>query len=340
VSAFFAGRPETSVVLINREEFPRHIPWIVGCLAVAALSAVWYAVYYFAAGGWEARPGGGSLPGFTLGLLGGLICLFEFLLWPRKHKRAWRLGRVQVWMRAHVWLGLLAVPLLILHSGFRWGGTLSAVLMALFLVVIASGVWGLVVQQFLPTRMFEGVPAETIYSQIHHVVNQLSSEGDRLVLATCGPEEGASAANGAEREDYADAGASHIVVGAVRTAGRVQGKVLQTRSATSFVPDSDYLRSFYRGTVKPYLQGGAATGSPLRVGPRAANAFQDARTRLPAASHPVLDALEGMCEQRRQLDEQSRIHFWLHNWLWVHLPLSVALIVLMFVHVFYAIKYM
>ena len=47
-----------------------------------------------------------------------------------------------------------------------------------------------------------------------------------------------------------------------------------------------------------------------------------------------------MCEQRRQLYNQARIQYWLHNWLWFHLPLSVALIVLMFVHVIYAIEYM
>ncbi len=327
-------------MLINRDELPRHVPWIVGCLAVAALSAVWYFAAYFGAGGWQARPGGGSVPGFTLGVAGGVICLFEFLLWPRKKKRAWRLGRVQVWMRAHVWLGLLAVPLLVLHSGFRWGGVLSTALMALFLVVIASGVWGLVVQQFLPSRMLEDVPAETIYSQIDQVVAHLGREADRLVLATCGPEEGAKPATAAEREDLAEVGTAHVVVGAVRSAGRVRGRVVETRSATGFVPDADYLRSFYRETVKPYLERGSAGGSPLSVAPRAAALFDDARTRIPREAHAAVTALEGLCDQRRQLEEQERIHYWLHNWLWFHLPLSVALIVLMFVHVFFALKYM
>ena len=268
-------------MLINRDELPRHTPWIVGCLAVAVLSAIWYTAAYLEAGGWGARPSGSSLPGFTFGIVGGLICLFEFLLWPRKKKRAWRLGRVQVWMRAHIWLGLLAVPLLLLHTGFRWGGTLSTVLMVLFLIVIASGVWGLVVQQFLPSRMFEDVPAETIYSQIDRVISQLHREAELLVLATCGPEENGRPTTAAERDDLAEIGAAHLVVGAVRTAGRVQGKVIETRSATAFVPDSGYLRSFYQDTVGPYLERGSHSSSPLRVTPRAADLFQDARTRLP-----------------------------------------------------------
>jgi hypothetical protein len=334
-----AGRPETFAVLINRDEFPRHVPWIVGCLAVAVLSAVWYGAAYLGSGGWNFRPGGSQPAGFTFGVVGGLICLFEFLLWPRKQRRAWRLGRVQVWMRAHIWLGLLAVPLLVLHTGFRWGGLLSTVLMILFLLVIASGVWGLVVQQFLPSRMFERVPAETIFSQIDHVLAQLLREGDQLVTATCGSEPGEHEAPETDDEAFTEVASAHRVVGAVRTAGRVQGKVLETRSALAFVPDAEFLRAFYRDTVKPYLLDTAQADSALRVGSRAAILFQDTRTRLPQPAHAALAALEGICDQRRQLYDQARIHFWLHNWLWVHLPLSIALIVLMFVHVFYALKY-
>ena len=33
------------------------------------------------------------------------------------------------------------------------------------------------------------------------------------------------------------------------------------------------------------------------------------------------------------------MHRWLHGWLLVHLPLSMALVVLMFIHIYVAIKY-
>ena len=33
------------------------------------------------------------------------------------------------------------------------------------------------------------------------------------------------------------------------------------------------------------------------------------------------------------------MHFWLHSWLWVHFPLSIALVILMGVHVFAAFKF-
>jgi hypothetical protein len=311
------------------------MPWIVASLAVAVLAAVWY----FAASAGRELLGGGSFPGLTLGIVGGLICLFEFLLWPRKAwMRTWRIGRLSTWMRAHIWLGLLAVPLLVMHSGFRWGGVLSGILMTLFLLVIASGVWGVVAQQFLPSRMLNDIPAETIYSQIPYVSAQLTAEAGRLVLAVCGPpEDGQADADEAQAE--ADVSLGHLVVGAVRTAGRTQGKVLETRAAPSTpIPQTETLRVFFRDSLKPYLSG-AAPDSPLAHQRGAHGVFQDLRTRLPAAANPSVELLEGLCEQRRQLDRQARLHFWLHNWLCVHLPLSAALIVLMFVHVFVALQY-
>src|SRR3712207_8829124 len=59
----------------------------------------------------------------------------------------------KVWMRAHIWLGLLAVPLLVLHSGFYFRNLEATLLLLLFLLVIVSGVWGLVMQQVIPSRM-------------------------------------------------------------------------------------------------------------------------------------------------------------------------------------------
>ena len=45
-------------------------------------------------------PGGSSAPGLTYGIAGGVIMLFELLLWPRKHFRVWRVGMVnqQPWL--------------------------------------------------------------------------------------------------------------------------------------------------------------------------------------------------------------------------------------------------
>ena len=46
-----------------------------------------------------------------------------------------------------------------------------------------------------------------------------------------------------------------------------------------------------------------------------------------------------MCEERRLLREQERMHFWLHSWLLVHVPLSAALLVLGAAHVVMSLYY-
>lgn len=326
-------------MLIDRRSWPQHRPWVVLIVVVTAAAAAWYVIARFETGEW---PGGSSLPGFSFGVAGGLLIVFEFLLWGRKKVRTWRIGRAQVWMRAHIWLGLLVGPLAVLHCGFRLGGTLSTWLLALVAIVIASGVWGLALQQFLPRKMLNDVPAETIYSQIGHLVAQYREDAARLVAATCGPapgEEAAEARAGAAQVVATIDAVSHLTVGAVRSVGRVQGKVLLTKTPGAPVPGSEPLRVFFRDVVVPFLRDGAKSGSPLRSSTRAAALFGELRTRLDPAAHETVDALESLCEQRRQLDAEARIHFWLHSWLWIHLPLSTALLVLLFVHVWVALKY-
>ena len=326
-------------MLVDRKNLSLHLPWILLAIAGTAAAIVWYVLSCHGAERW---PGGSSLVGLTLGIVAGAIILFEFLLWPRKQVRAWRIGRAQIWMRAHIWLGLLCVPLAAMHSGFHLGGGLSATLMLLFALVIASGVYGLAVQQWLPRWMLERAPAETIYSQIDRVAREYCAEGEALVLATCGPEEdaedGSQRARGGPAEEL-DPAEPFVTVGALRTVGNVQGRVLRTQVPTTPLAEAEPLRAAFFGQIEPFLREGAAAKSPLGEPMRAAEYFRQLKTGLEPAAHGVVDMLENLCSQRRQLILQARLHVWLHGWLWVHLPLSVALVVLLGIHAFVALKY-
>ena len=273
-----------------------------------------------------------------MGVLGSAIMLFEFLLWPRKKVRAWRIGSAQAWMRAHIWLGLLTVPLIVLHSGFSWGGQLSSLLMVLFAVVIISGIFGLFLQQFLPRMMFEQVQAETIYSQIDYIAEQSYWNAEELLEAACGAPLGEEQSL-RPRPQKAEAAPAFVTVGAVRSVGSVRGKVLQTQVPAAALANSDILRDSFLKTIGPYLLEGRKSRSPLPVNTAATAFFCDLRNSLGAEGRGIVEALEGLCEQRRQYDLQIHIHGWLHSWLCVHVPLSVALMSLMFVHIYVALKY-
>jgi hypothetical protein len=67
--------------------------------------------------------------------------------------------------------------------------------------------------------------------------------------------------------------------------------------------------------------------------------FDDYRKLFPAAASQPIAALEEVCEEKRQLDHQVRLHRWLHGWLLVHLPVSAALLLLACIHAVVALRY-
>src|SRR5262249_52202498 len=154
--------------------------WSLGILAAAAVTYVPYAL--ISAGG----PRGGSAVGLLFGAVGFAFMLYAAALGARKRVPTWRLGRAKAWVRGHLWLGLLALPMILLHCGFRFGGTLTRVLMWLLIVTVASGVYGALLQNSIPKMMTSDVPLETIYDEIGHVRGLLRQEADRKVQALCG----------------------------------------------------------------------------------------------------------------------------------------------------------
>jgi hypothetical protein len=305
-----------SPVLLDRKNFGHHWFWFLVFLSGTAAGVIWYAAASWGAANW---PSGSSPPGFVCGVAAGVLILFEFLLWPRKTLfRVWRIGRTQAWLRAHIWLGLLTVPLIALHAWRELGGALSTVLVVLFAVVIASGVFGLALQQVLPRVMMAAVPGETIYSQIDHVASQYCREAENRVQEICGPRH----VGQAFRPDVGESTPS--------------GTAVRLESLTY---NSDRLWQKFDTVVAPYLSQGAKSHSSLATAVSAANFFRGLKESFPPAMHSTVEVLEEFCTERRQFDLQARLHLWLHTWLWVHLPLSAALVVLMFVHVFVALKY-
>src|SRR5450432_1219962 len=123
---------------------------------------------------------GGTPLGLALGAISLAIFVFAALLSLRKKIPLWRIGTVQRWLRAHIWLTFLTIPLIILHSGFRLGGPMTTLLMALYALVMASGIYGLVLQHLMPQLMKERLPAETVFEQIPHIRSQLCAAAEEM----------------------------------------------------------------------------------------------------------------------------------------------------------------
>lgn len=276
---------------------------LLSTVAVAALGVA-FAAAGAAAGLWDWPPRPSSPLGVALGLAAGAIVLFEMALLPRKWLRGRRLGATRVWMRLHVWLGLACLPVVLVHAGFRTGGPLTAATLVLFLAVTASGVWGLVMQQWLPQKMLAEVPRETVASQIGFVAEYHAAEAVRVVdsLVTVPPE-----AESAEP----------VVAGG---------------------PAAELVR-FRDRLLVPYLREGGRGRSPLASRAESEQRFEQLRAAVPDVAAPAVARLRELADLRRQWDAQARLHVWLHNWLLIHLPLSVAMTLLMVLHAVRALKY-
>jgi hypothetical protein len=285
-----------------------HRPWIVATIVAAIACAI---VYFIYAVGSPAGPRGGSAIGLTFGIAGYALMLYAGLLGARKKVPIWRIGRAQTWMRGHLWLGLLSLLLILFHGGFAFRGSLTLVLMLLFFIVIGSGVLGAMIQHYVPSLMIARVPMETIYEEIPHVRAQLRDEADQLVASICGPLD-------TESEQPA---------AAVATLVEIEQE------------DRARFREIYLGRVRPYLADPEARGVELADSRRSAELFQSLRRLLAAPVHGVLDDLEDICDEEQQLSRQIRIYRWLHGWLLVHVPLSIALLVLAAVHAVLALRY-
>jgi hypothetical protein len=128
----------------------------------------------------EHRSVGGTPLGLIFGTISLGIFLFAALLGLRKKLVLWRVGTVQRWLRAHIWLTLLTIPLVILHSGFRLGGPMTTLLIVLYIIVMVSGIYGLVLQHQIPRIMMERLPAESVYEQIPHIRGQLYAAAQKM----------------------------------------------------------------------------------------------------------------------------------------------------------------
>lgn len=317
--------------------------WALSSLGILAASAAVYAAYAWKA---PAGPRGASAVGLLFGAAGFAFMIFAALLGARKRVPTWRLGRAQAWMRGHLWLGLLSLPLILFHGGFHFGGTLTRVLMWLLIVTVGSGLFGAALQNYVPRMMTSDVPLETIYDEIGNVKKALREEADGAMEALCGSmglrekaEEESQRAGGFTALRPIAASAAPLRTSAAVSAGASAAVAAAPEIVLLSAEESAPLKRFYLAEMRVFLEDPKRRGQRLSNAEKAKNAFAGLRTLMPAAAQTTVNDLEGICDEARQLLRQEQLHRWLHGWLLVHIPLSLALIALGAVHAVMALKY-
>jgi hypothetical protein len=250
----------------------------------------------------------GATPlGLIYGTIALLIFIFAALLGARRNHPTWPGGQIKIWLRAHVWLTIFTVPLVLFHCGFHGGGPMTQFLLWLYALVMISGFWGLFLQNVIPRLMREQLPEEVIFEQIPFIRGQLIEKANAL------RDDFASEPEEANSDDEHAGGG---------TATRVADHSAATAVSLRFI-DEEVVR---------YLTSTGPRPSPLRQQESSDNQFRLLKLQVPAFMHTPLEELQDICDEKRRLDLQTRLHYWLHGWLIIHAPSSLLLVVLTIVH--------
>src|SRR5687767_145830 len=126
------------------------------------------------------RPNGGTWLGYTLGTIGALLIVWLMLFGIRKRTYANRIGSLRGWLSGHVYLGTVLIVVTLLHSGFQFGWNVHTLAFVLMTVVIVSGFFGVFAYLRYPqlmTRNRENATRQAMLDEIDEI------DGNALALA-------------------------------------------------------------------------------------------------------------------------------------------------------------
>lgn len=252
------------------------------------LAAVLIAGYFTRAS--SAPKYGGSPVGLLYGTLGLvlIVVLMYFGVRKRSYKSSW--GTVEGWLRGHIYLGLVAVVIVLLHSGWRFDNPVAVAALLLFLADCASGLWGAVLYTVLPSEL----SAEKTHLNSRDLSDQINDLGLSMARLASGKSE---------------------------TFRRICTDLLEAERPGYFAG--------WRCLSRRYLE--------KRLAQDPAGVFDSYVGRVAPDEQAELTQLLGLAHQRNDLHDslirrQRRLNL-LSAWLYLHVPLSFALLIAVAAHV-------
>lgn len=301
-----------------------HLSWLLFTLVATAFAALLYAANFhphrlpfhlplpaFLGEAPPTRQARGATPlGLIFGALAFAIFLFASALGIRKKERLWPIGKVRLWLKAHIWLTILTIPLVGFHCGWTWGSPHTTVALLLYIIVMASGFFGLAMQQFMPSFMKERLPREVVFEQIPYIRQRIAESAEALRKDCLPPSEKPDA-----KPDP---------------------------KAVPMTPDdlagAATIREFLEADAQPYLALKNGRKHSLHSQRTSDEAFRLLKLSVTPKWLPRVEELQAGCDERRRTDLQTRLQHWLHGWLLIHVPVSVLLLVVTFWHAWIAVR--
>lgn len=275
--------------------------WI--SLALVACAA---AVFVTQSGGTIAR--GDTWQGYTLGTIAALLMIWLALLGIRKRKYASPLGSVQGWTSAHIYLGLAVVAIATLHCAGRFHDNIHTYAYVLMCAVVLTGIVGIVCYLSIPGLLMDNRGTRSradLFAELFELDKQA-----RNLSHDCDAEIAAVVQSSIER----------TVVG-----GGVWAQLMGLDR--SFFEDPDR-KSARRSTG---LRRNVNQDAVLAyVSSRLPGAYRQSEA---AALQQLVVTLSRRQSVLRRVRRDVQLQGWLKIWLYAHIPLTVAALGTLFVHI-------
>ena len=246
-------------------------------------------------------PNGGTWQGYVLGTTGASLIVWLAWLGIRKRRYRSTSGTVQGWTSAHVYLGLALTVVATLHSGAQVGWNIHTLAYVLMCVVILSGLFGLYTYMSYPqliSKNREGGARAALFAELYDL-----DRAARSVAGKCAAEVAIAVDSSIERT----------------TLGGGIYSQLFSRDDSFFIPGAGKpVRNADQQRVLDFV------GARL---PRAAKGIE-------AASLQQLIVL--LCRRQvvlRRIRRDIRLFGWLKIWLYFHVPVTIALLAALALHI-------
>ncbi|MGH8583847.1 MAG: hypothetical protein ACREWG_13925 [Gammaproteobacteria bacterium] len=308
--------------------------------ASLALAGVSIAVYL-----WHepaVPPNGGTWLGYTLGTVGAVLILW--LLWFGVRKRQFHstLGSVQGWLSAHIYLGTALLVVATLHSGFQLGWNVHGLAYVLMVLVILSGFFGVFVYIRLPalvTQNRSGLTRDAMRAEIADLDRQCLALADQL-----GKEVHGIILRSVQKTRYSRSLSERLLgrLAKVPLAAWVIAKTrLRNRAAPVYMAkDLDEFVTEFR-TRLDNREATQAVAAPVPapaggeytvffMADRLAGMLSSARSKQ---GYQLLDIIAAKKALVKKVQQDVHYHTLLDGWLTIHIPLAVALLAALVVHV-------
>lgn len=258
----------------------------------------------------DQPPNGGTWQGYVLGTVGALLIVW--LTWLAIRKRRYRstVGTVQGWTSAHIYMGTALLVIATLHCGAQFGMNVHTLAYALMCIVIFSGFFGLYSYLVNPTLVAANRQGGT-RSQLFRELYDLDKRA-RSIALRCSSAIAATVDSAIERTSIGGGVFAQLFA-------RDDSQCLRFEAGSSKrVSNAD--QRFVIDFVSAWL-------------PRAEKSAE-------AANLQELVIL--LCRRQvilRRLKQDIRLQGWLKVWLYLHVPITFALLAALVIHILVTFAY-